>query len=80
MTTRELPARAGQERLADRLLRSTAARSYDPELDIDWSAPLEPTTGRPLAWLARRSLGWLLGGRRPTLNLQIARGLALLDA
>ena len=40
MTTRELPAtRAGQQRLADRLLRSTAARSYDPELDIDWSAP-----------------------------------------
>ena len=31
-----------QERVADRLLRSTAARSYDPELDIDWSAPPEP--------------------------------------
>jgi len=39
MTTSELPAGADQERLADRLLRSTAARSYDPELDIDWSAP-----------------------------------------
>ena len=42
MKTRELPAKAGsadQERQADRLLRSTAARSYDPELDIDWSAP-----------------------------------------
>jgi hypothetical protein len=42
MKTSELPTladRAGQERLADRLLRSTAARSYDPELDIDWSAP-----------------------------------------
>src|SRR5262249_61571751 len=42
MTTSELPAgpgRAAQERLADRLLRSTAARSYDPGLDIDWSAP-----------------------------------------
>src|SRR5262249_18913177 len=40
--TSVLPARAGsagQERLADRLLRSTAARSYDPDLDIDWSAP-----------------------------------------
>lgn len=38
----ELPAgagRAGQERLADRLLRSTTARFYDPEPDIDWSAP-----------------------------------------
>jgi len=45
MKTSELPARAaaaGRERLADRLLRSTAARSYDPELDIDWSAlPVE---------------------------------------
>jgi hypothetical protein len=29
-----------QERLADRLLRSTAARNYDPAVDIDWSAPL----------------------------------------
>ena len=29
-----------RERTADRLLRSTAARSYDPDLDIDWSAPL----------------------------------------
>jgi hypothetical protein len=28
------------ERTADRLLRSTAARGYDPEIDIDWSAPL----------------------------------------
>ncbi len=40
-------ARAGRrstdrERTADRLLRSTAARSYDPELDIDWSVPPEP--------------------------------------
>ena len=42
MRTSELPAQADgadQERLAGRLLRSTAARSYDPELDIDWSAP-----------------------------------------
>ena len=42
MRISELPAQADgadQERLAGRLLRSTAARSYDPELDIDWSAP-----------------------------------------
>ena len=38
-------ASAGQEATAERLLRSTAARSYDPELDIDWSAPLEPGKG-----------------------------------
>ena len=31
--------RAGREQVADRLLRSTALRSYDPELEIDWSAP-----------------------------------------
>ncbi len=30
---------------AERLLRSTAARSYDPEVDIDWSAPAEPGKG-----------------------------------
>jgi hypothetical protein len=28
------------EHTAGRLLRSTAARSYDPDVDIDWSAPL----------------------------------------
>lgn len=28
--------------LADRLLRSTARQSYDPDVDIDWSAPLVP--------------------------------------
>lgn len=32
--------RTDRERTADRLLRSTAARSYDPDLDVDWSAPL----------------------------------------
>jgi P-aminobenzoate N-oxygenase AurF len=36
---------AEQESVADRLLRSTAARSYDPEIEIDWSAPLEPGKG-----------------------------------
>ncbi|HUA40631.1 MAG TPA: diiron oxygenase [Streptosporangiaceae bacterium] len=30
------------EGVADRLLRSTAARAYDPDVDIDWSAPLAP--------------------------------------
>ena len=35
----------GPERVADRLLRSTAARSYDPDVDIDWSAPLLPDKG-----------------------------------
>jgi hypothetical protein len=38
-------APTGREAVADRLLRSTAARSYDPDLDIDWSAPLVPGKG-----------------------------------
>lgn len=38
-----------RERTAGRLLRSTAARSYDPELDIDWSAPLAEGKGFLLA-------------------------------
>jgi hypothetical protein len=33
---------AERERIAERLLRSTAARSYDPELDVSWSAPPMP--------------------------------------
>jgi hypothetical protein len=38
-TTRTL-AGAGREKTADRLLKSSAGRFYDPEVDIDWSAPL----------------------------------------
>jgi hypothetical protein len=33
------------ERVADRLLRSTAAKAYDPHVDVDWSAPLAPDKG-----------------------------------
>lgn len=33
---------AEREQTAERLLRSTAARSYDPELEIDWSTPPIP--------------------------------------
>ena len=29
--------------VAERLLRSSARHSYDPEVDIDWSAPVDPT-------------------------------------
>jgi hypothetical protein len=38
-----------RERTAERLLRSTAVLSYDPEVDIDWSAPLEDGKGYMLA-------------------------------
>lgn len=30
--------------VSDRLLRSTAKQSYDPDVDIDWSAPPKPDT------------------------------------
>jgi hypothetical protein len=36
------PETEALEGIAERLLRSTAARSYDPDIEIDWSAPLEP--------------------------------------
>jgi hypothetical protein len=40
--THPAPARpvSRREKTAERLLKSSAARSYDPEVDIDWSAPL----------------------------------------
>jgi hypothetical protein len=40
-----MSAAISQETVAGRLLASTAARSYDPDLDIDWSAPLVPGKG-----------------------------------
>jgi len=42
--TSQVPAHRAtkREKTADRLLRSSAARSYDPEVDIDWSAPIDP--------------------------------------
>jgi hypothetical protein len=33
------------ERISERLLRSTAAKAYDPDVDVDWSAPLAPDKG-----------------------------------
>lgn len=35
----------GREQAAERLLRSTAVRSYDPEIEVDWSAPPVPGLG-----------------------------------
>lgn len=45
MTDTRMSAAISQETVAGRLLASTAARSYDPDLDIDWSAPLVPGKG-----------------------------------
>jgi hypothetical protein len=43
MTATSRPQRASQrEKVAERLLRSSAVRCYDPKVDIDWSAPVEP--------------------------------------
>ena len=38
--TRRSPEPAARERTASRLLASSAERSYDPEVDLDWDAPL----------------------------------------
>jgi hypothetical protein len=42
--TSQEPARrvSKREKTAERLLRSSAARSYDPQVDVDWSAPIDP--------------------------------------
>lgn len=37
--SRAAPPHDDRERIAERLLRSTAARNYDPAVDIDWTAP-----------------------------------------
>ena len=34
---------ATQDAISERLLRSSARHSYDPEVDIDWDAPVDPT-------------------------------------
>ena len=38
----ERERQGSREQTAERLLRSTAIRSYDPELEVDWSAPPVP--------------------------------------
>ncbi len=41
--TATLPSSPESTALAERLLRSSARHSYDPEVDIDWDAPVDPT-------------------------------------
>jgi hypothetical protein len=41
----EAEQQVSREQTAERLLRSTAVRSYDPELEVDWSAPPVPGLG-----------------------------------
>ncbi len=40
LTTDPLTPDPPTDAVAHRLLRSTAKQSYDPEVDIDWDAPL----------------------------------------
>ena len=47
MSTMTLPAeelewRDGREKVATRLLKATADKSYDPDVDIDWALDFEP--------------------------------------
>ncbi|MFD4196128.1 AurF N-oxygenase family protein [Amycolatopsis thermoflava] len=44
----------GREKTADRLLKSSANKFYDPDVDIDWSAPL--AEGKPFQLERRSSL------------------------
>ncbi len=55
-TTGETPRDVEADRvaLAERLLRSTADRAYDGDLDIDWDAPIAP--GKPWATEKRGTL------------------------
>jgi hypothetical protein len=41
-TTRPARSGAGSSDVSTRLLRSAAKKSYDPAVDIDWDAPLDP--------------------------------------
>src|SRR5947209_2586898 len=38
----ELEWRDAREKVADRLLKATAERHYDPRTDVDWDQPFEP--------------------------------------
>src|SRR5438309_11967875 len=47
MSTMALPAeelewRDGREKVATRLLKATADKSYDPDVDVDWGQEFEP--------------------------------------
>ena len=38
----ELEWRDGREKVATRLLKATADKSYDPDVDVDWALDFEP--------------------------------------
>ena len=42
MTSAVKPAERGREEFADRLLKGSVKKSYEPVVDIDWDAPLDP--------------------------------------
>jgi P-aminobenzoate N-oxygenase AurF len=42
MTTAVKPAGPGREEFSDRLLKGSVKKSYEPVVDIDWDAPLDP--------------------------------------
>jgi hypothetical protein len=42
MTSAVKPAGRGREDFSDRLLKGSVKKSYEPVVDIDWNAPLDP--------------------------------------
>ena len=42
MTSAVKPAGRGREEFSDRLLKGSVKKSYEPVVDIDWNAPLDP--------------------------------------
>src|SRR6201993_4025932 len=42
MTTAVKPAGPSREEFSDRLLKGSVKKSYEPVVDIDWDAPLDP--------------------------------------
>ena len=42
MTSAVKPAGRGREEFSDRLLKGSVKKSYEPVVDIDWDAPLDP--------------------------------------
>ena len=42
MSTAVTPAGPSREEFSDRLLKGSVKKSYEPVVDIDWDAPLDP--------------------------------------
>ena len=55
-STRTTPPVSDREETARRLLASSARKSYDPMVEVDWNAPL-PTPSNKRRWLSKSGMG-----------------------